>query len=285
MEKNNYVTEEYERTMANLREKIRTFKKQGKDVTYSAIFITGKEKIKLVDRSPTKQLILVGRNLKYDHPDKVRIELFDGQESKNMLWVEEIITNPSAEEEEKPAGLHGLGEIEINQLVDERFKQRQQTSEYEAMKEKISGLCTENEELLDELEELRNQKEALEKELDTKKNIRYYAGMLGDILESFGIAKDTIRKPLAGLMGIEETDKQKLPKPDTDHSGIVENVSQEEERRSEIITLIGEYLRTTSNQALVKVFTIFSEVEKDEKVADTILEFLNTQKTTSHDSI
>jgi len=283
MEKNSYVTEEYENGMANLREKIKTFKKQGRDVTYSAIFITGKEKIKLVDRASPKQLILVGRNLRYEHPDRVRIELYDGQESKNMLWVEEIRTNPSAEEEVKPSGLQGLGEIEINQLVDERFKQRQQTSEYEAMKEKVSGLYTENEELLDEIEDLKNQKEQLEKELDSKKNIRYYAGMLGDILESFGIAKDTIRKPLAGLMGIEETEKPKLA--ETDRSGIVENVSPEEERRAEIISLIGEYLRSTSNQALVKVFTIFSEIEKDEKVADAIIEFLNTPKTTSHANV
>jgi len=283
MEKNNYVTEEYERKMANLREKITTFIKQGKDVVYSALFITGKEKIKLVDRAPTKQLPLVGRNLKYDHPDKVRIELYDGQESKNMLWVEEIITNPSAQEEDKPSSLQGLGEIEINQLVDERFKQRQQTSEFESMKEKVADLFSENEQLQDEIEELRNQKEELEKELDTKKNIRYYAGMLGDILESFGIAKDTIRKPLAGLMGIEKTQKSKLP--DTDHSGIVENISPEEERRNEIISLISEYLGSTSNQALVKVFSIFSEIEKDEKVADTILEFLNTPKTTSHGNI
>ena len=82
MEKNSYVTEEYENGMANLREKIKTFKKQGRDVTYSAIFITGKEKIKLVDRASPKQLILVGRNLRYEHPDRVRIELYDGQESK-----------------------------------------------------------------------------------------------------------------------------------------------------------------------------------------------------------
>src|ERR1035437_7114980 len=124
--KNNYVTEEYENKMANLREKINNFKKQGKDVVYSAIFITGKEKIKLVDRASPKQLTLVGRNLKYDHPDRVRIELYDAQELKNMLWVVEIETNPSSEEE-KPSTLQGLGEIEINQMVDERFKQRQQT--------------------------------------------------------------------------------------------------------------------------------------------------------------
>ena len=196
-----------------------------------------------------------------------------------MLWVVEIETNPT-DEAEKPSTLQGLGEIEINQLVDERFKQRQQTSEFESMKGKVADLFSENEQLQDEIEDLRNQKEELEKELDSKKNIRYYAGMLGDILESFGIEKSAIRKPLAGLMGIEETAKPKLP--DTDHSGIVENASPEEERRSEIISLISEYLRSTSNQALVKVFSIFSEVEKDEKVADTILEFLNTSKNTPH---
>jgi FtsZ-binding cell division protein ZapB len=276
MEKNIYVTEDYEKGMANIREKIRTFKKQGKDVVYTAIFITGREKVKLVDRATTKQLALVGRNLKYENPDRVRIELYDGQESKNMLWVAEIPIGASEEKEEKPS-FQGLGEAEISQIVDERFKQRQRNAEYEALQEKVSELSAENQEMQDELDELRNEKESLEKELEGKKNIRYYAGMLGDILESFGIAKDRIRLPLAGLMGINEENPRQAPQG-SDRSGIVEDVSPEEEKRGEVIALITEYLHSASNQALINVFTIFSEIEKDEKTAATIINFLNTQK-------
>lgn len=280
MEKSNYVTEEYTNKMANIREKIRTFEKQGKNVVYTAVFITGKEKIKLVDRAPATELALVGRNLKYENPDKVRIELYDGEQSKNMLWVAEIMINRQVDED-KPSisGFQGLGEAEINQIVDERFRQRQQNLEYEQLKEQVADLSEENQGLQDELEVLRNEKEELEKEIESKKNIRYYAGMLGDILESFGIAKEKIRTPLAGLMGISDDQKSKEDAVEfIDNSGLDKSASPEEEKRSEIISLISEYLRTTNNQTLANVFSIFSEIEKDENVADTLMQYLNTLK-------
>lgn len=280
MEKSNYVTEEYTNKMANIREKIRTFEKQGKNVVYTAIFITGKDKVKLVDRAPATQLALVGRNLKYENPDKVRIELYDGEQSKNMLWVAEIMVNQQGDED-KPSisGFQGLGEAEINQIVDERFRQRQQNLEYEQLKEQVAELSDENQGLQDELETLRNEKEELEKEIESKKNIRYYAGMLGDILESFGIAKEKIRTPLAGLMGITDVEKKKEESVGfIDNSGLDKEVSPEEEKRNEIINLISEYLRSSSNQTLANVFSIFSEIEKDELVADKVLQYLNTLK-------
>lgn len=280
MEKSNYVTEEYTNKMANIREKIRTFEKQSKNVVYTAIFITGKDKVKLVDRAPATQLALVGRNLKYENPDKVRIELYDGEQSKNMLWVAEIMINRQVDED-KPSisGFQGLGEAEINQIVDERFRQRQQNLEYEQLKEQVAELSDENQSLQDELETLRNEKEELEKEIESKKNIRYYAGMLGDILESFGIAKEKIRTPLAGLMGITDVEKKKEESVGfIDNSGLDKEVSPEEEKRIEIINLISEYLRSSSNQTLANVFSIFSEIEKDELVADKVLQYLNTLK-------
>ncbi len=280
MEKNNHVTEEYSNKMANIREKIRTFEKQGKNVVYTAVFITGKDKVKLVDRASATQLALVGRNLKYENPDKVRIELYDGEQSKNMLWVAEIMINSIPQEEKTTAtSFQGLGEAEINQIVDERFRQRQRNIEYEQLKEQVAELSDDNQSLQDELETLRNEKEGLEKEIESKKNIRYYAGMLGDILESFGIAKEKIRTPLAGLMGISDVEKHKEePGGFIDNSGLDKEVSPKEEKRNEIISLISEYLRTTSNHTLANVFSIFSEIEKDENVADVIMQYLNTIK-------
>ncbi len=280
MGKSNHVTEEYTNKMANIREKIRTFEKQGKNVVYTAVFITGKDKVKLVDRAPATQLALVGRNLKYENPDKVRIELYDEEQSKNMLWVAEIMINSTSEEEKTTTtSFQGLGEAEINQLVDERFRHRQQNLEYEQLKEQVAELSDENQSLQDELEALRSEKEGLEKEIESKKNIRYYAGMLGDILESFGIAKEKIRTPLAGLMGISVVEKPKEePVGFIDNSGLDKDVSPEEEKRNEIINLISEYLRSSSNQTLANVFSIFSEIEKDESVSDKILQYLNTLK-------
>lgn len=280
MEKSKYTL-----NLSNIRTKIRTYQQQGKDVLFSAIFITGKEKTKLVDHAPVGQLSLITKNLKCENPDKIRIELYDGKENTNPLWLKEIVLF-APETETEPGGFKGFGEAEINRIVDERFREKQRLAEYEQLKERVLELTGENEELHDTIDELESHNAQLEQELDNKKQIRYYTGMLGDILESFGIAKDRIKKPIAELMGItgdEDTTKQLEVKKE-DNSGIVENknaatgLSPEEQKRNEIIALIAEYLKTTSNEILAGIFSIFSEIEQNNSMAAEILQFINQKK-------
>ena len=285
----NMETDKYTISLNNVRTKIRTYKDQGKDVLYSAIFITGKEKVKLVDRAPVKQLSLITKNLQCETPDKIRIELYDGKETPNPLWFKELSTRQEPEEEPSQ-GFKGLGEAEINEIVDHRFRERQRTVEFEQLKERVMELTEENEELQDSAEELESENARLEQELEAKKQVRYYAGMLGDIFESFGIDKGRIKKPIAELMGITDTDEKpkQIGSSVTDSSGILDETAKkqaptpEEQKRTEIITLIAEYLKTTSNQTLSNVFSIFSEIEANNSIADKIIEFLNTQKTEEH---
>jgi FtsZ-binding cell division protein ZapB len=184
------------------------------------------------------------------------------------------------------SGFKGFGEADINRIVDERFRERQRASEYEELKERVLELTEENEELQDSLEQIEAENQKLTQEIEGKKQIKYYAGMLGDILESFGIAKDRVKRPLAELMGIQEAEgeKKELNSPQSDASGIVEqkeNLSPEESKRGEIISLISDYLRSTSNQTLASVFSIFSEIEANTTMAETILQFINQQKISS----
>jgi hypothetical protein len=281
----------YSLNLSNIRTKIRTYQEQGKDVLFSAIFITGREKSKLIDRAPVQQLSLITKNLKYENPDKVRIELFDGKDAVNPLWLKEIIlAMPESEIENESNSFRGLGEAEISRIVDERFREKQRLAEYEQLKERVLELTGENEELRDTIEELENHTSQVESELENKKQIRYYAGMLGDILESFGIARDKVKKPLAELMGLNDTvenTKSIEPKRD-DGSGIVEirepvkGLSAEEQKRNEIIALVAEYLKTTSNEILGTIFTIFSEVEQDNSLAPEIVGFINQKKEQHH---
>ncbi|MBN1416512.1 MAG: hypothetical protein JW973_15515 [Bacteroidales bacterium] len=279
--------------LSNIRTKIRTYQEQGKDVLFSALFITGREKNKLIDRAPVQQLSLITKNLKYENPDKVRIELYDGKEAVNPLWLKEIqLALPEPENDAEPDNFRGLGEAEISRIVDERFKERQRLAEYEQLKERVLELSEENEELRDTIEELENHASQVEAELENKKQIRYYAGMLGDILESFGIARDKVKKPLAELMGLNDSDATpKAIQPGHDNSGIVENTgpaikeSPEEQKRSEIIALVAEYLKTTSNEILAAIFTIFSEVEQNNSLAAEIVGFINGKKEPNHAEI
>lgn len=282
MEKNKYTL-----NLSNIRTKIRTYQQQGKDVLFSAIFITGRDKTKLIERAPVQQLSLITKNLKCENPDKIRIELYDGKETINPLWLKEIVlTLPEPEME--TSGFKGLGEAEINRIVDDRFRERQRISEYEQLKERVMDLTEENEELHDTIDELESQNQQLELELEGKKQVKYYAGMLGDILESFGIAKDKVKRPLAELMGINETDEpKKLEGSKEDDSGIIDqgepiHTTPELEKRKEIILLISEYLKTTSNETLVNLFNIFSEIEMDNTLANLIIEFIKQKKEQHH---
>jgi hypothetical protein len=276
----------YTLNLSNIRTKIRTYQEQGKDVLFTAIFITGREKSKLIDRAPVQQLALITKNLKYENPDKVRIELYDGKDAVNPLWLKEILLAlPQAETDTESGSFRGLGEAEISRIVDERFRERQRLAEYEQLKERVLELTGENEELRDTIEQLENHTSQVETELESKRQIRYYAGMLGDILESFGIARDKVKKPLAELMGLNETTDQKtIQGKQDDGSGIVEthesvtSISPEDQKRSEIIALVAEYLKTTSNEILGALFTIFSEVEQDNSLVAEIMGFINHKK-------
>jgi len=282
MEKNKYTL-----NLSNIRTKIRTYQQQGKDVIFSAIFITGRDKTKLIDKAPVQQLSLITKNLKCENPDKIRIELYDGKETINPLWLKEIVLS-LPEPELETSGFKGLGEAEINRIVDDRFRERQRITEFEQLKERVMDLTEENEELHDSIEELESQNQQLELELEGKKQVKYYAGMLGDILESFGIAKDTVKRPLAELMGINERDEPKKLEPSKeDSSGIVDQVESgftnpEIEKRKEIILLISEYLKSTSNETLVNLFNIFSEIELDNTLANLVIEFIKQKKEQQH---
>ena len=282
--------------MGNVRNRIDSFQKQGMEIFYSATFITGKEKVKLVDHAPASLLSLVSKNLKYEKPDKIRIELFNGKEADITIWPKEFVCKEEGSEPEKGIStFRGFGEVEINRIVDERFRERKQQVEFEELKEQVQELTEENEELQDTLEKLETRNTQLEQELEGKKQIKYYAGMLGDIFESFGISKDRIKKPIAELMGItdsnEKSKQQESEIQATDNSGIIEETvkpstpSAEEQKRTEIISLIAEYLRTTSNQTLAHIFSIFSEIEADNSIADKIIQYINTLKTQDHANV
>jgi hypothetical protein len=88
-------------------------------------------------------------------------------------------------------------------------------------------------------------------------------------------------------MGINDTDeKSKSIEAKTDNSGIVDEPksasSTEEQKRTEIISLVAEYLKTTSNQTLANVFSIFSEIEADNSISDKIIQYINTLKNEEH---
>ncbi len=278
--KSNYTID-----LSNVRTKIKSFQEQGKEVVYSATFVTDGKKQRLVDMAHTGQLSLITRNLRCEVPEKITLELFDKNNPRNPLWVKLFVIPKN---DPQPPAPTGLGEAEINQIVDQRMAERQRAREHEELTSLVKELTAENEEYQDRIQQLENENEQMEGELEKKKSIRYYAGMLGDILESFGIRRDKIKKPLAELMGVEDDQPAaaQVEAHREDHSGIVETeVSAEDKKRVEIMDLIQQYLGSLPLMTLAKVFQVFSAIEQSPFVADELIDYLNNRNSTDHEQV
>jgi len=277
-------------SLANLRKKIKLFEEQDIVVLYSAIFVTGGKKDKFVDKASVSKLALITKNLKCENPDKIKVELYDSKDLVNTIWFTEFKFNEPeiVSEIPKQSGFQGLGELEIGRIVDERFKERQRLEEYEQLKERVMELAEENEEFQDTIDELQTENERLEKIIESKTQVRYYAGMLGDILESFGIAKSKVKSPLASLMGVTEEEekeeeiqytrsKSEPTKETTEQQDEIPTFTFNEDGRNEIITLMSEYLKHVNDQILGEVFSIFSDIEKTPTLAKELIQYLHSK--------
>ena len=224
--------------------------------------------------------------IKAEEPEIVKVDLF----TEGGKWLVGNVCDLRAKNANQPSqNFQGLGEAEINSIVEKRFDEKKKEYEFNEMTETVKDLSEENEELQARIEELEKLNNELSQSLEQKKQIRYYAGMLGDILESIGIRKEKLSKPIAELMGIDEKPEQRQIAGRTDNSGIVEEtafqqpnsgtpMTTDEQKRFEIISLISQFLNSVDNQLLGELFTIFSEIETNRTLAPEILEYIQKKK-------
>lgn len=273
---------------SNIKKSLQQFVDDGIDLYYSVYFYAGKQWKLRINKYPFAQIDSLSNHVKLDSPPKIRLELFDGKDAENAHWLYEYeVTNDESNpgnknlESIRPI-FNGFGEAEINNLVDQRFREKQHAEEFNSLKEQVTTLTKELDEQTQLVEELEEENERLQSELESKSQIRYYAGMLGDILEGIGIDKSKIRNPIASLMGIADDEKPKAHTTITqDNSGIVddsESKNPESEKRDEVISLMNDYLQSTDNQTLANLFTIFSEIESNPAIAIDVMNFLNAKK-------
>ncbi|MBI5539802.1 MAG: hypothetical protein HY951_07070 [Bacteroidia bacterium] len=272
---------------------------KGNRIFFSASVVNDNKSTKIIDREPVESMTKqINHMVKAEKPEIIKVDLFT--ESGN--WIDGNVCDLRSKEiPVQPPSFQGLGEAQINALVSQRFEELKKEIDYNEMKDIVKDLADENESLKARVEELEEQNEELEEALESKKQVKYYAGMLGDILESIGIKKDKLRKPLAELMGLNDEEgkdeKKSLPLKN-DSSGIVDEnttqnstqekntndtsqsqtMSEDEQKRSEIISLISQYLTNVNNQLLGEIFTIFSEIESDKTLAPNIIEYITKLK-------
>ena len=302
--------------LANMQKKAKKYSDIGKDVLYSATFINGSSQRMPLENMSAKLITKQVKSfLDIEKPEKIKIDLFTKEGEYIDMNVCEIVNEPDAVTVVPVQEHKGLGEVEINQIVDQRIAEKQRMIEFEQLKEEVKELTSENEDLQNEVDKLEERNAELETVLANKQEIRYYTGMLGDILESFGFSKKNMRKPIAGLLGFDQektAERKELPANTSDNSGIVEEASslsvttpstaqnettttpvsdkgiyspEEQKKRNELIDLIAAYLHSSSTQVIAKVFAIFSEIETDNAVADDLIELLIKRKELSHDNV
>jgi antitoxin component of MazEF toxin-antitoxin module len=193
------------------------------------------------------------------------------------------------------AGVGNMSQVNIESIVNKRLEEERKERELTELKRKVSEYNDsleknnkEIEKLHSKIENKEQEIEALQKTIATKSNFKYYAGITGDILQSFGIKKEIIATPLAGILTGGNNDETNTieQKVNDDDSGIIEDEQPKPQapqsslsnKRAEMIALISEYLQGIDNRTLSNVFTIFSEIENDPNNSELILKFLRNNK-------
>lgn len=252
-------------------------------VSFNVVIINGNKSKLMFERIPAKTL---NQQVTYiidtEKPDKVKVDIYN----EDGVYIDGNIFETVKSEPLQISSFQGLGEAEISHIVDMRMAEKQKAAEFDELKKYTKELITENEQLQEKVQELEENIDELENELEKKSEIRYYAGLVGDILENFGVSKERIRKPLQQLMGIEGGQQQQQQQPKQiqtyqDSSGIVEEettvLSPEEEKKRETIQLIADYLNNVPIKLLKKIFSIFSDIEQDSTLADYLIDCINNR--------
>lgn len=273
--------------LKSLNAKAKTEIDKGIAVFYSVTIFTNNKSNNAIEMEPVGSMTRrINNVIKAEEPEIVKVDLF----TESGKWLVGNVCDLRTKSVNQPSqNFQGLGEAEINSIVEKRFDEKRKEYEFNEMTEAVKDLSDENDELKARVEELEKQNEELSQSLEQKKQIRYYAGMLGDILESIGIRKEKLSKPIAELMGIDEKPEQKQIAGRSDNSEIVEDnafqqnntstpMTDDEQKRFEVISLISQFLNSVDNQLLGEIFTIFSEIEGNRNLASEILEYIQKKK-------
>ncbi|OYU82632.1 MAG: hypothetical protein CFE24_14920 [Flavobacterium sp. BFFFF2] len=243
---------------------IKTFPKQGHNrVVFNATFFRNGKKLNSIDEAMVSNFSPLVRNYeKSENPDKVKIE-FKDLDKNSLIWSKTFLWNESEDSTNTSSNFSGLGEAEVNELVQRKFAEMEKNKDLKFMSSEIDRLKSLNEDLAFQVQDM-------EASLDAKKQIEYYTNIIGMALP--GLAKFFTGSPVANainfLAGTEEQPKT------IEQNNIKENSP---EQRETILEMISGFCQTMSNQELGTMYLLLSEIEKDRNSLKRILEFITQQ--------
>ena len=280
----------------------------GFEVLVSAYTVKDGIKLQVINQQEKEIISSLDEIINTKNPDSIKLELhLNGKTEHHNYQLNFENTDPMIQPEfiinrphqlpiiNESQNFNGFGAVEqknIESIVNKRLEEERKSIELVDLKTKLNerneSLDKQSKQIGDLESEIESKDEEisdLKQSIESKKNFKYYAGITGDILQSFGIKKEIIAKPLGGLLSGHSEDETKALNEkasndaNTDTSGIIEeqpsHTPSVTSKRDEMIDLLSMYIENLDTSTLEKLFDIFSEIENNKSNADKILQFLN----------
>lgn len=239
---------------------IKTFAKQGhSNVVFNAWFYRNGKKLNSIENAAIANFSALVRSYdKSENPDKVKVE-FKSQDDQTLIWSKTFeFLESDGDIPKSLSGYGGLGEAEVNEMVQRKFSEMERSKELERLSAELAKATAIN-------EELQYQVSDMQASLDAKKQIEYYSSVIGMALP--GLAKFFTGTPVGNainfLSGVEESPSQ-----------LEAGKEKDPDQRQTILDLIQSFCQGLSNQELGTMYLLLSEIEKDKAVLKTILDLI-----------
>ena len=241
---------------------IKTFPKQGhNNVVFNASFYRNGKKLNSIEQATVSNFSALMRSYdKSENPDKVKVE-FKDLETNSLIWSKTFQWTDVDDEMPKTlAGYAGLGEAEVNDLVQRKFTEMERSRELERLTAELQRVQTLNEDLEFQVQDMQNS-------LEAKKQVEYYSNIIGMALP--GLAKFFTNSPVGAAMSfLAGTDEDK-----SKELGAQSNEPKDGQRET-ILEMISAFIESLDNQELGTLYLLLSEIEKDRSTMQRILHFI-----------
>lgn len=230
----------------NCRKTLQSLKMQGFElIVFTALLYQNGKKLSSIEKANTEYFAELMRSYdKSEEPDKVKVE-FRNSENNSLLWSKAFLLSDARHKPILPNNPStGLGKAEIDEIIGRKIADYRQVKEAELLSTQVEELRAENEGLKGELK-------VAKARLDAKKQMEYYAGLLGIALPVITSAIGKIQAKTASnaLSGAPDG----MPKAKT---------AKFSDHKASIIQLINEHMQSLEDPLLEKLFLHVCEFDR-----------------------
>lgn len=207
------------------------------------------------------------------HPDSITIT-WHNYDTEEKLFEHTFATNKAHREIETDtppeqqalSGFQGLGEVEVNNLVEKRLTEMRQREEYDRMKD-------ENQKMSAQIAELEQHKAHLEHDIAAKETTENYMKILGMALP--GLSKFFGGAGLISMLaGTDEPAPAAQPALGATPPSPA-TAAQPKDEREEMIYMLKDYMMDElSQQEVATLYLLFMEIQKDKTLIQNILQLI-----------